>query len=229
MYRARRASAGEALDSPKVSPIGTSALLVEAPGGFDLVQQSRIWDLSETVSRWPGVQEAVAGVTNLLIVFEEPPESMEPVAARAAEAWRAARPRTIAGRTHEVPVVYGGELGFDLPAIAARSGLSEREVIRVHASGDYVVCAVGSSPGFGYLHGLDPRIAMPRKSVPCLTMRAGSVTIGGLQAGIAVLTGPNGWNAIGWAPTPMFDPDGEVPCVLAPGDRIRFRVDRIEL
>ena len=42
-------------------------------------------------------------------------------------------------------------------------------------------------------------------------------------------TGPNGWNAIGWAGTPMFDLDKTPPCLLAPGDQIKFVVERIEL
>ena len=50
-----------------------------------------------------------------------------------------------------------------------------------------------------------------------------------MQAGISVSTGPNGWNAIGWADTPMFDLTKHPPCLLAPGDRIRFVAERIEL
>ena len=113
--------------------------------------------------------------------------------------------------------------------MAARAQLSDREVVRIHSEGEYTVCAVASSPGFGYLHGLDPRIFMPRKSVPSLNMRAGSVTIGGMQTGVAVLSSPNGWNAIGWAALPMFDPRSDQPSLMLPGDRVKFRIDRIEL
>jgi len=49
--------------SPKVSLIGTLAMLIEAPGDFDLVQQGRIWALADALSSWPNVQEAVIGVT----------------------------------------------------------------------------------------------------------------------------------------------------------------------
>lgn len=214
---------------PRITPLGTRALLVEAPGDFDLRQQSRIWSLADRVSGWPDVEEAVVGVTNVMVVFREAPHDVEERSGELAAAWYGASPREVAGRVHDVPVIYGGEPGFDLPVLAARSGLTDREIIRIHAAGDYVVCAIGSSPGFGYLHGLDPRLFMPRKAVPSLRMQAGSVTIGGMQAGISVLTGPNGWNAIGWADIPMFDATRSPPCTLAPGDRIRFRIDRIEL
>jgi KipI family sensor histidine kinase inhibitor len=214
---------------PKISLIGTLAMLVEAPGEFDLVQQGRIWSLADMLSSWPNVEEAVVGVTNVMLTFEQPPDDIGALATSIVELWHRLNPRNPNGKLIEIPVVYGGEVGFDLPAVVARSGLSPREVIRIHSEGEYTVCAIASSPGFGYLHGLDPRIFMPRKSVPSLNMRAGSVTIGGMQTGVAVLTSPNGWNAIGWAEMTMFDPGKEQPSLMAPGDRVRFRIDRIEL
>jgi KipI family sensor histidine kinase inhibitor len=215
--------------SPKISLIGTLAMLIEAPGDFDLVQQGRVWALADALSSWPNVQEAVIGVTNVMLAFEQPPEDVGMLSAAIVELWHRLRSRKADGKLIEIPVVYGGEHGFDLPAVATRAGLPERDVIRIHSEGEYTVCAVASSPGFGYLHGLDPRIYMPRKSVPSLNMIAGSVTIGGMQTGVAVLTSPNGWNAIGWAWVASFDPQRTQPSLMLPGDRVRFRIDRIEL
>lgn len=215
--------------SPKISLIGTLAMLVEAPGDFDLIQQGRIWALADAAASWPNVQEAVIGVTNVMLVFEQPPADIGMLGASIVELWHRLPGRKADGKVIEIPVIYGGELGFDLPAVAEHTGLLPREVIRIHSEGDYTVCAVASSPGFGYLHGLDPRIHMPRKSVPSLNMGAGSVTIGGMQTGVAALSSPNGWNAIGWASVTMFDPRREQPSLMMPGDRVRFRIDRIEL
>ncbi|WP_349631035.1 5-oxoprolinase subunit PxpB [Bradyrhizobium jicamae] len=214
---------------PKISLIGTLAMLVEAPGAFDLVQQGRIWALADVVSSWPNVEEAVVGVTNVMLTFEQPPDDIGALTAELIELWHRLSPRNSDGKLIEIPVIYGGELGFDLPALVARSGLSARDVIRIHSEGEYTVCAIASSPGFGYLHGLDRRIFMPRKTVPSLNMRAGSVTIGGMQTGVAALSSPNGWNAIGWASVQMFDPQRQQPSLMLPGDRVRFRIDRIEL
>jgi KipI family sensor histidine kinase inhibitor len=204
-------------------------MLVEAPGDFDLIQQGRIWALADALSSWHNVQEAVIGVTNVMLVFEQPPADITALEASIIELWHRLPGRSADGKLIEIPVVYGGEHGFDLPAVAARAGLSGQEVVRIHSEVEYTVCAVASSPGFGYLHGLDPRIFMPRKSVPSLNMRAGSVTIGGMQTGVAALSSPNGWNAIGWAAIPMFDPRSDQPSLMAPGDRVKFRIDRIEL
>lgn len=216
-------------DEPKISSIGARALLLEAPGEFDLRQQRRIWALADEVEHWPDVEEAVLGVTNLLLVFTVPPRDLETTKAAYAAAWKRAPEKAVSGWVHEVPVIYGGELGSDLHRVCAYTGLPAEDIIAIHSGGLYTVCAIGSSPGFGYLHGLDPRIFMPRKTVPSLRMPKGTVTIGGMQAGISVTTGPNGWNAIGWSGLEMFDLSRPTPCLLAPGDQIRFVVERIEL
>jgi KipI family sensor histidine kinase inhibitor len=218
-----------ALSAPKVSSIGTRALLLEAPGAFELGQQKRIWSVADEVASWADVEEAVLGVTNLLVVFTKPPRDLEATRAALMDAWHRLPEKAVSGRVIEIPVIYGGELGSDLSAVSAYSGLPPEEIIAIHSGGDYTVCAIGSSPGFGYLHGLDQRIFMPRKTVPSLRMLKGTVTIGGMQAGISVSTGPNGWNAIGWAATPMFDLAKTPPTLLAPGDQIRFLVERVEL
>jgi KipI family sensor histidine kinase inhibitor len=214
---------------PKVSNIGTRALLLEAPGAFELSQQKRIWSLADEVATWPDIEEVVLGVTNLMLVFSKPPRDLLATKAAIIDAWHRSPEKAVSARVIEVPVHYGGELGSDLPAVSAYSGLDPEEIIQIHTAGEYTVCAIGSSPGFGYLHGLDPRIFMPRKTVPSLRMLKGTVTIGGMQTGISVSTGPNGWNAIGWASLSMFDLTRTPPALLAPGDQIRFCAERIEL
>jgi 5-oxoprolinase (ATP-hydrolysing) subunit B len=213
---------------PRMSLVGTSAMLFEAPGAFELEVQKRIWSLAQDVAGWPDVHEAVPGMTNLLLIFRAPPEDPNALVRALRGAWDRAGVMEIAGKLIEIPVVYGGQHGSDLAAAAAHTGLTPEELVQLHAAGEYTVFAVGSSPGFAYLHGLDPRICVPRKAVPALRVPAGAVTIGGSQTGVAVSTGPNGWHAIGWAPMTMFDPEASPPALLGPGDRIRFRVARFE-
>lgn len=215
--------------APRTSMIGTSAVIFDAPGEFEMPVQRRIWAMADEVSGWHGVQEVVLGVTNLMAVFAIPPEDPGAVQDAFVEAWERLPEKHIVGRLFEIPTAYGGALGEDLAATAAYTGLSPAEVVRIHSEGEYTVCALGSSPGFGYLHGLDPRIFMPRKSVPSLRMLAGTVTIGGMQAGISANTGPNGWNAIGYTEIDLFDPHRDPPALLAVGDRLRFIPASIEL
>ncbi|MFT3690899.1 5-oxoprolinase subunit PxpB [Paenirhodobacter sp.] len=218
-----------ATEAAKVSMIGSRAFLVEAPGAFDLPAQRRIWALALALGAWPDVQEIIPGMTNLLVVLHATPADPQATLDRLGTAWGETVELDRPGRLIEIPVHYGGEMAIDLPAICDFSGLPAAEVIARHHARTYTVFALGSAPGFGYLHGLDPTIFMPRKKVPSLNMMKGTVTIGGMQAGVSVLTGPNGWNALGYAEIEVFDPHSPHPALMAPGDRVRFLPERIEL
>lgn len=214
---------------PAISMIGTRAMLFEAPGPFTLACQRRIWALMDACSERPDVAEVMPGVTNLMLIFSVPPEDPETMARWLRNAWETLPEKHIKGRLFEVAVRYGGELGSDLRRVAEHCGVSPQDVIALHKAPLYTVCALGSVPGFGYLHGLDPRLETPRKSVPSLKMLAGTVTIGGPQAGISALTGPNGWNSIGFSDLVMFDPEREPPALFEVGDQIRFYAESIDV
>lgn len=212
-----------------LSTMGSRAWLVEAPGEFSLAAQRRIWSLANRLSQCDEVESLIPGVTNLLVLLKQTPEDSDAFPRRLREYWQQAKEVHPEGQLIEIPVHYGGELASDLEAVCRHTGLSAQEVIRRHHQGHYTVVALGSAPGFGYLHGLDPALATPRKKVPSLNMLKGTVTIGGPQTGVSVLTGPNGWNAIGFAEIEVFDPHAANPALMAPGDRIRFLPERTEL
>lgn len=128
----------------------------------------------------------------------------------------------VAARTIEIPVAYGGEFGPDLDAAAAELQLTPQQLIERHAGGDYRVAMIGFAPGFPYLSGLDPALALPRLATPRARVAAGSVAIGGAQTGIYPRQSPGGWRLIGRTPLSLFDPAREAPSLLLPGDRVRF-------
>lgn len=216
-------------DNVKISTIGSRAWLIEAPGDFDLPAQRRIWSLAATLRMRDDVESLIPGVTNLLVLFRQTPEDYDATFALLVGAWEQAQAVHPQGKLIEIPVIYGGEHATDLDAVCQHTGLTPRDVIRRHSQGSYTVFSLGSAPGFGYLHGLDPSLATPRKKVPSLNMLKGTVTIGGAQTGVSALTGPNGWNAIGFAELTLFDPCAENPALMAPGDSVRFLPERIEL
>lgn len=124
---------------------------------------------------------------------------------------------------HDIPVLYGGACGPDLEFIASYHGITEEEVIRIHANEIYRVYMIGFVPGFPYLGGLDSRIHTPRLETPRLKTPAGSVGIAGQQTGIYPLSTPGGWRIIGRTPLPLFRPEQtEKPVLIAAGDGIRF-------
>lgn len=217
-------------DRLKISHIGSGALLLEADGELSMQVQRRVLALADTVADWPEIAETVPGVTNLMLVFSrQRPDDILAFAERLQALWSVALPKNLSSRVFDIPTIYGGPLAEDLHAVARHCGLTPREVVEIHAAGEYTVLTVASSPGFGYLHGLDERIHCPRKSTPSLKMLKGSVTIGGMLTGVAVSTGPNGWNAIGFAEVSLFDPRAETPSILTAGDRVRFVPERVLL
>ncbi|WP_206955091.1 5-oxoprolinase subunit PxpB [Trinickia acidisoli] len=210
------------MTEPRIYPFGDSALVCEAPPPATLACQERVWALGEAAREWPHVVEVVPGMNNLTIVFDPLCADVEALARDLALAWDRAvgvRPST---REIDIPVRYGGEDGPDLPAVAEYAGLSIDEVVRRHASAEYVVFFVGFQPGFAYLGGLDASLHMPRRAAPRLEVPVGSVGIGGAQTGIYPAASPGGWQLIGRTPSLLFDPAGHPPTLLQPGDRVRF-------
>src|SRR5207342_511454 len=94
--------------------------------------------------------------------------------------------------------------------------------IERHSAGRYKVAMLGFAPGFPYLIGLDPALAMPRLDTPRTRVEAGSVGIGGAQAGIYPQAGPGGWRIIGRTRQVLFAASRTPPAQLAPGDQVRF-------
>jgi 5-oxoprolinase (ATP-hydrolysing) subunit B len=211
-------------DRPRISLLGTSALLFEAPGAFDLPHQRRIWALAATASKWPGIREAIPGITNLMLTFATSPRELAPLIAALNDGWDAAEGLAIGGREIRLPVTYGGEIGSQLQSVAEHCSLSVDDVVSIHAAPLYTVFALGSHPGYCYLGGMDQRIATPRRKTPTLRIPGGAVSIGGGQTGVSASPGPSGWNTIGSTEMRFFDPAIAPPALLRPGDSIRFRI-----
>lgn len=129
-----------------------------------------------------------------------------------------------AQRVVEIPVCYGGTSGVDLHDAAQACGLDEEAFIATHAGASYRVAMLGFAPGFPYLLGLPDALHLPRRAEPRLRVPAGSVAIGGAQTGIYPSQLPGGWHLIGRTPLRLFDPSAASPCLLAPGDEVRFRI-----
>lgn len=205
----------------RISHLGEGALLFETAGPMSLEVQRRIWALSHALSKFTEVLETVPGVHSVLTILRDDVaiEHFEPTLARL---WAEVEPMREPGRLVEVPVTYGGPKGEDLAELAATHELSVGEVVEIHSMPEYTVFALGSQPGFGYLGGLDPCLATPRRETPRLSVEAGSIIIGGAQAGVLSRTSPSGWHIIGHTDLSFFDPHAEPPSLIRPGDRIRF-------
>ncbi|WP_323745978.1 5-oxoprolinase subunit PxpB [Diaphorobacter caeni] len=206
--------------------MGISGLLLDVAGAtYNERSQQRIWALASRLrsSESPlSVEEVVPGVNNLLVVFD--PLAIHPEAVRAhlLEAWHTSQPDEEIGREISIPVTYGGDVGEDLPSLAESAGLSVAQYVQRHSDALYTVTSLGAMPGFCYMAGLPGELAAPRRSVPRQRLAAGAVVVGGALAGVMPCTAPSGWHALGHTELALFDVNRSTPCLLAPGDRVRF-------
>ena len=212
---------------PRISFLGTTAMIFEAPGPFDLDHQRRIWALADKAQNWPGVLEAVPGMTNLMILFDSPPKETGDLERALIKGWRSGDEKKINGKVLDLPIIYGGEGGPHLREVAEFTGLSIDEVVKIHSAPSYVVYSVGSHAGYCYLGGLDPRLFTQRRKVPLINLPGGSLSMAGMQTGVSASAGPSGWNTVGKADISFFDPAKSPPALLGPGDIIRFQVERV--
>lgn len=215
----------------RVEPMGDRALILVLGEGIDDAVNDRVHGLVSTLRKrgLPGVLDIVPGYATVTVHYQPSiwaglgPPPHEAVASEILGLWKEAGARGARPfRLMEIPVCYGGDFGPDLEAVADHCGLSPAVVIARHSSPEYRVFMLGFTPGFAYLGGLDPALLTPRRETPRLKVPAGSVGIAGTQTGIYPLDTPGGWQIIGRTPLKLFDPSLEEPCLLGPGDRLRF-------
>lgn len=210
--------------------LGEDALLLRLGDAIDADTNARVHALAARIAatRPPWLRDIVPAYASLALFVDADAfrDDDDPLA--HAETWLRALPPDDAdstspqGALHDIGVRYGREHGPDLDAVAEHAELTPRQVIELHSTVEYRVAMLGFAPGFPYLLGLDPRIAMPRLATPRQRVEAGSVGIGGAQAGIYPRPGPGGWRIIGRTDALLFDPARDPPSLLAPGDRVRF-------
>lgn len=122
-----------------------------------------------------------------------------------------------------IPVHYTGE---DLAEVAALTGLSVQQVVERHTAAAYTVAFTGFAPGFAYLSGGDPALAVPRRSTPRPRIQPGSVGLAGPFSGVYPRESPGGWQIIGFTELPMWDLDRDPPAALITGGTVRFVAER---
>lgn len=138
---------------------------------------------------------------------------------KAIDAARPADAPEVSGDEIVIPVDYDGP---DLDEVAHLTGLSSDEVVAAHTRAAWTVAFAGFAPGFAYLTGGDPRLAVPRRSSPRPAVPAGSVGLAGEFSGIYPRSSPGGWQLIGRTQVGLFDLDRTPPALLVPGLRVRF-------
>lgn len=217
----------QAADSgPSVEVMAEGALLLRFGDTIDSAVNARVHAAALRLRLALPEAECTAAYASLLLRFEPRDWNAQGRIAlerRVREALLGEAPAQDGARQVEIPVHYGGEHGPDLAAVAALTRLAPEEVVARHCAAEYRVAMLGFAPGFAYLLGMDPALAVPRRADPRQRVPAGSVAIGGAQTGVYPDELPGGWQLIGRTPLRLFDPLAAEPALLRPGDRVRFR------
>jgi len=210
---------------PRVLPVGDAAASLELGRELEPGTNARVRAFDEALRNRPfaGFLESVPSYRSLLVLFDPGRCGFEEVRDELLALTRTPVAPVAPGRLVEVPVVYGGEAGPDLAALAAARGLSEAEAVARHAGAEYTAFMLGFTPGFAYLGLLPEELEMPRHATPRVRVPAGSVATAGRQTGIYPAASPGGWNLIGRTSLRLFDPQASRPTLIEPGDRVRFR------
>ena len=213
----------------RIERFGEAALLVVLGDRVDAAINDRVHRLAARLSvraaHIGGLGPPIPAYASVLLPFD--PLVLEEAAVRdmiAVALDAAGGPGMTADRAGviSVRVRYGGPDGPDLAEVAARTGRSEADVVRLHAAVEYRVFCVGFVPGFPYLGLVPKELALPRRATPRLHVPAGSVAIAGRQTGIYPADTPGGWHLIGRTDLPAWDPRREPPALLEPDARVRF-------
>jgi inhibitor of KinA len=203
-------------------PVGDAALTVQFADSYTPEAAARARSLDRQLEGTEGIVERVATLRSLTIHYDPRRLSLR----RLTALLRALPPITdteAEGARWVLPICYEGEYAPDLADLATRLGLAPAEIVEIHAAGRYLAAMVGGYPGYPYLAGLDPRLAVPRRTTPRVAVPAGSLAVANEFTAIYPQTVPGGWNLIGRTPVPMFDPARERPSLIATGDTVTFR------
>ena len=194
---------------------GASALLIECRDGDEVEAWRREVVSRRDAGELPAI-DIVPGARTLLL------DGVEPGTEALLASWPPPGPPAAEhreGSLVEIATVFDGE---DLDDVAARWSMPRERVIAQLTETKFTVAFCGFAPGFAYLRGLGPELAVPRLDAPRPRVPAGSVGLAGDYCGIYPTASPGGWRLVGRTAETLFDVRREPPARLSPGTRVRL-------
>lgn len=215
-----------ALSPPRLLPSGDSAITVEFSRNIEDTANQRVLALDRAVTNEAitGVTETVPTYRSLLVHYDPVQIGFDALGEKLLALAQLPVPADTSRRRWRIPVAYGDEHGVDLEDVAKALKTTPDDIVARHTAGDYRVAMIGFTPGWSYLSGLEPFLHMPRRKNPRLLTPAGTISIGGVQAGVQCLAGPSGWHLLGRTPVRTYQLHREPIFLLEPGDHVTFSV-----
>ena len=215
------------MSGPRYLPAGEAALSVEYGTTTDLVLHERVLALDAALAAGPidGVLETVPTYRSLMIHFDPAVLATAELVARLERLDLGGTPPREA-RHWRIPACWDPPFCEDLDEVAELLGLAPGRIADLHAAARYKVVMYGFAPGFVFLAGLPPELAVSRRRTPRAPAPPGALTIANGQALIASITMPTGWYMLGRTPVRTFAPARDPAFPIAVGDTVSFeRID----
>ena len=210
--------------APRYLDAGEAALVVEFGDSVDPAINAGVLALDGALRAAPlvGVIETVPTYRSLMIHYD-PLELARAALVAHIEAMEtqgvAERPPCV---RWIIPCCYDPPHGEDLAAAGEALSLSPERVAALHAGGDYRAYMYGFAPGWCYLGGLPPALAVPRRAAPRAPTPKGAVLIGGGLSLIGADPMPTGWYVVGRTPERLIALERDPPFFVNVGDALRF-------
>lgn len=216
--------------APRLLALGDAAWTVEFGREISAVVNARVMDLAERIALlrqddplFAAVSDVVPTFRSLTLHFDPLLTDAEALGERLLALGQQAGSKLHEGRRWRLPVCFEGDFAPDLPRLAQAKGLSEDTVIQRLLATEFRVYMIGFLPGFPYMGGLPPELAMPRLASPRQRLPANSLAVAGEMCSVYPWESPGGWNLLGRTPVQLFDlKQAEQPAMLAAGDRVRW-------
>lgn len=220
---------------PRLLALGDGAWTVEFGHTIDPAINAQVMGLNNLIAQQRNTDPLLAHVTDVVPTFRSLTVHFDPWRTDAhalgqrllALAQTGQRSRA-EGRHWVLPVCFDEDFAPDLPRLCHTKRLSREAVIAGLLSATFRVYLLGFQPGFPYMGGLPPELALPRLPSPRARVPGQSVAIAGEMCAVYPWDSPGGWNLLGRTPVVLFDPaqTGQ-PAMLAAGDQVQwFEVDR---
>jgi KipI family sensor histidine kinase inhibitor len=215
------------LDGPPIwKQVSDCALLARLNGPTPVEVQAGVTSLFGAIreANIEGIRNLHPAFRSLLVIYDPLLWTPHALLHRLEEAGSRTAPIAQSTNLVNVPVCFAVQFSLDLPEVCAIAGLDTNEAVRLFTCSSYRVAFIGFAPGFPYLLGLPPGLAVPRHARPRTHIPAGSVGIAGEQTGIYPADTPGGWQIIGRTPLRLFDQGREPMSLLRTGDAVCFVV-----
>jgi KipI family sensor histidine kinase inhibitor len=216
--------------APRLLALGDAAWTVEFGREINAAVNARVMDLAERIALlrqddplFATVSDLVPTFRSLTLHFDPLLTDAEALGERLLALGQQAGSKLHEGRRWRLPVCFEGDFAPDLPRLAQAKGLDQDAVIQRLLAAEFRVYMIGFLPGFPYMGGLPPELAMPRLASPRQRVPANSLAVAGEMCAVYPWESPGGWNLLGRTPVQLFDlKQAGQPAMLAAGDRVRW-------